>query len=196
MGAPEWLGDIPTWIGAGGAIGAAWFAYQTITSQRQQIGEQQQFIAEQLQFMAEQRQNLELERLEMRAVAEERRQAQARQVRVHQQVRAYGGDEYHWVLSVSNTSDEPIHDVKAMFGEQLQVMRVSSRTSPVGEHDVPVLGAGREAEFRSTPVGRTELHRHPRAILFTDSAGVRWQRTGHGRLTEASEAIAPSSDDS
>ncbi|AMW10220.1 hypothetical protein A4E84_12285 [Streptomyces qaidamensis] len=38
---------MPTWIGAGGAIGAAWFAHQTMTSRRQQIGEQQEFTFEQ-----------------------------------------------------------------------------------------------------------------------------------------------------
>ncbi|MGP4090744.1 hypothetical protein [Streptomyces sp. KR55] len=65
MGLLDW-GDVPTWIGGAGALGAAWFAYQTITSQRQQIGEQREFIAEQSRFMAEQKQNLELERVELR----------------------------------------------------------------------------------------------------------------------------------
>lgn len=54
MGPLQW-GDVPTWVGGTGALAAAWYAYQTITSQRQQIGEQRDFIAEQTRFMDEQR---------------------------------------------------------------------------------------------------------------------------------------------
>jgi hypothetical protein len=103
VGVPEWLGDLPTWIGAGGALGAAWFAYQTIKSQRQQLGEQQNFIVEQTRFMADQRLNLRLERDELTAVSLERRWEQARQVRI-------SGS---WRASRRSENDHEPHDPSA-----------------------------------------------------------------------------------
>lgn len=99
------LGDVPTWIGAVGALAAGWFAYQTITSQRQQIGEQQAFIAEQMRFMNEQRENLRLERLALEADADDRLRAQARQVVLRHRKDSLGTRpvvEMRWCVDVHN----------------------------------------------------------------------------------------------
>lgn len=102
----QW-GDVPTWGAAVFAGGAAWFAYQTIKSQRQQIGEQRQFIAAQSA-------NLALERTELRAAAEDRKWSQARQIRMHHheagaatdgEANTVGAD--HWVVTVQNASELP-----------------------------------------------------------------------------------------
>ncbi|MFD5002191.1 hypothetical protein ACFWMV_04715 [Streptomyces mutabilis] len=186
MSLPEWLGDMPTWIGASGAIGAAWFAYQTITSQRQQIGEQQAFIAEQTRFMDEQRENLQLERLALQAQAEERMRAQAMKVELLPRRNTVGvrpDVEMRWLVEVINRSSEPIRDVTVRFG-QLDLWRVQARGVSAGERVVPVLGAGDRATFYSQAAGEVEIERFLPVLLFTDNAQVPWQRDTLGNLTE------------
>lgn len=203
VGVPEWLGDVPTWIGAGGAIGAAWFAYQTITSQRQQIGEQQTFIAEQTRFMDEQRQNLELERAELRAVAEDRRWAQGRQVHMHQKMvggqpdgagGVTGGPD-HWAVTVQNTSDAPVHQLEVHFGTAYRASgawewpafdpnaRLAGGGDPLA---IPVylLGPGRAVRFSSQRWSPATVHNNRPTLFFTDNDGVRWSLDHLGKLDE------------
>ncbi|MFF7866595.1 hypothetical protein ACFZCT_09075 [Streptomyces qaidamensis] len=191
MSVPQWLGDVPTWIGAGGATGAAWFAYQTITSQRQQIGEQQEFILEQSRFMDEQRQNLELERAELRAAAENRRRAQAQQVaraiRRHRQPVGDQGAAY-WQVVVDNTTEAPIRDVQVHFGEAYRAAEVYEvknqhlvaphRTwqTQLGERwvvPVPMLGAGRVVEFHSQQLPGPTVYNNRPTVLFTAATAHR-----------------------
>ncbi|MEV5349503.1 hypothetical protein [Streptomyces achromogenes] len=206
MGVPEWLGDIPTWIGAGGAIGAAWFAYQTIKSQRQQIGEQQEFIAEQSQFMAEQmrfmgeqQQNLELERAELKAQAEERRVEQSKQVKM--EFRSAGSsriDEFgepngfdHWFVKVTNSSSDPIHDVTVRFGDTYNAAsaydRLAMHPDP-GRRPVPVqlIPAGGQFAFTSPLWSEATVENNRPALLFTAANGIRWRLDSYGKLEEVS----------
>ncbi|MEU9640918.1 hypothetical protein [Streptomyces sp. NPDC048188] len=195
MSVPEWVGDLPTWIGAGGALGAAWFAYQTITSQRQQIREQQAFIADQSATLA-------LERAELRAAAESRKWTQAQQVaRVVRRHREPVGDQgaAYWQVVVNNATDAPIRDVQVRFGDAYvaaEVYEVKEQTllSPhhiwqtqLGERwivPVPLLGAGRVVQFHSQHLPGPAAHNNRPAVLFTDDNGIRWQLDFYGKLEE------------
>lgn len=193
MGVLDW-GDVPTWIGGAGAIAAGWFAFQTITSQRQQIGEQREFIAEQTRFMEEQRRNLQLERAELSAAAEERRWAQAKLIkmvpRYSRNLRQMARDaepEDQWIVGVNNKSDAPVHDVDVLFGlrhaETVHVLANHPDDTDLPQsRPLPVLGAGRVARFRSAHPLSFNLK--PR-LFFTDSDGHRWSLDYYGVLTEA-----------
>ncbi|MFI9339996.1 hypothetical protein ACIG0D_01770 [Streptomyces sp. NPDC052773] len=201
MSMADW-GDVPTWIGAAGAMGAAWFAFQTITSQRQQIGEQQAFIAEQTRFMSEQRQNLELERAELRAAAEERRSAQAKQV--YMSARKSGGEDDgaggrvghdHWLVQIRNSSDASITDVQVRFGtaylaadvyENLDHYIESRRRGERWPHPLPLLGARRGAWFLSPRLSEATLDGNRPILYFTDDDGVRWSLDTYGHREDVS----------
>ncbi|MFC9682695.1 hypothetical protein [Streptomyces sp. NPDC056948] len=201
MSVPEWLGDVPTWIGAGGAIGAAWFAYQTITSQRQQIGEQQEFIAEQTRFMGEQQQNLELERAELRAAAEDRQWAQARRIRMAHHTawttpdsEGNASEDDHWVVTVINDSDAPVHQVDVRFGTAYLASEVwewnpvwGGQRAPTERMMRPVhlLGPGRGARFLSQQWSAATTHNSRPTLYFTDDSGARWALDSYGKLDEA-----------
>lgn len=199
MSLPEWLGDMPTWIGAGGAIGAAWFAYQTITSQRQQIGEQQAFIAEQTRFMDEQRQNLELERGELRAAADDRKWAQARKlIMVPRPIGRTTDDEGNevgddqWFVVVKNESDAPVHDVDVRFGSaylaaEVFEVPVSGRGADERRsRPLHTLGAGRAAHFYSQRwLSPATVHNNRPRMTFADEDGMRWSLDYYGKLEEA-----------
>jgi hypothetical protein len=207
---PADLGDVPTWIGAGGAIGAAWFAYQTITSQRQQIGEQQEFIAEQTAFIADQRQNLELERAELRAAAEERRWAQARQIRMHQRMAGFQDDGMggltnepdHWAVTVQNHSDAPVHQLEVRFGTaytasdawEWPAFEPSQRGASVGDRlalPVYLVGPRRAVRFASQSWPPATVHNNRPTVFFTDDSGARWSLDSYGKLEEAPTDGAP-----
>ncbi|MGX1221973.1 hypothetical protein [Streptomyces ambofaciens] len=200
MSVPEWVGDIPTWIGAGGALGAAWFAYQTITSQRQQIGEQQVFIADQTQFMDEQRQNLELEREELRAVAEDRRTAQAKRVKMHSRKAGASTDgqgvatpDDHWVVTVLNESDAPIRQVEVRFGSAYNSAEVyewntgwnlagGPRSSDRLLQLVDFIGPGRAVRFESQRYSSAAVHNNRPVLFFSDENDARWALSARGNL--------------
>ncbi|WP_435643376.1 hypothetical protein ACR9VJ_18180 [Streptomyces sp. H49] len=194
----QW-GDVPTWVGAVAAAGAAWFAFQTIKSQREQIGEQQVFIAEQSRFMAEQQQNLELERVELRAAAEERRVSQARQVRMSFRTAGSGGRDStgsltgydHWAVEVANTSDAPIRDVMVRFGDAYNAdtarEKGAARAHPDrGVRPVPValIPVGHVVVFTSPRMSEVAVDNNRPALLFTDSSGLRWRHDSWGALEE------------
>ncbi|GAA0289454.1 hypothetical protein PV735_05360 [Streptomyces turgidiscabies] len=203
MGPLQW-GDVPTAVAAVFAGGAAWFAYQTIKSQRQQIGEQRQFIGEQLGFMAEQRQNLELERVELRAAAEDRRWAQARQVRMYPNKAGWEPDgrgggiatNDHWVVTVDNNSDAPIHQVDVRFGTAYRAAeacewpvnrRYGDRAVSPGEplpRPVFLLGPAKGARFTSPVWSAATAHNNRPTLFFMDDSGVQWSLDSDGKLEE------------
>ncbi|MCC5032898.1 hypothetical protein DMH02_006550 [Streptomyces sp. WAC 00631] len=192
---PVQWGDVPTWIAAIFAGGAAWFAYQTIKSQRKQIAEQRQFIAEQSE-------NLALERSELRAVGEDRKWAQARQIHMRQrkagavtdgQGNAVGSN--HWVVTVQNSSDSPIHDIDVRFGtaylaaEVYEIPPSAIQGPNPGERrgrPLHLLGPGRLARFLSQRWSAATLHNNRPHLFFTDGNGVRWAIDSYGKLEEAS----------
>jgi hypothetical protein len=191
-------GDVPTAVAALFAGGAAWFAYQTIKSQRQQIGEQRQFIGEQLRFMADQRQNLELERAELRAVAEDRRCAQARQVAMHERQVGSDSDGHGWVVTVQNPTDTALHDVEIHFGSAYRADRAFAwppfdhnpmNPTDTGDELLPIpvhlLGARRAVRFASQRWTSATAHNNRPTLFFTDDAGVRWSLDSYGELDEA-----------
>ncbi|MDX2807407.1 hypothetical protein [Streptomyces scabiei] len=203
MGPADW-GDVPTWIGGAGAFAAGWFAYQTIRSQRQQIGEQRAFIAEQTRFMNDQRQNLELERAELRAVAEDRRWTHAKHILVQAKntyVTLNGEPARKWRVTVVNSSDAPVTEIEVRFGtthtavsayewhvkpEQVGARQIGERlTLPL-----PVLGPGTAMRaFSESWQDDTAILNRP-TLFFTDSDSVRWSLDSYGKLTEASDGGA------
>lgn len=194
MGPLQW-GDVPTAVGALFAGGAAWFAFQTIKSQRQQIGEQRQFIGDQLRFMDEQRQNLELERTELRAAAEARRVAQALRVRLTDTLLPVGTEGAALrSTEVVNGSDKPIRDLEVRYGTSYIAAEVyaaigSQDRGPLalGERwitPLPLLGAARAAVFRSQAWPDSTANNNRPTLCFTDEAGVRWSLDSYGKLDE------------
>lgn len=200
MGPLQW-GDVPTWVGGTGALAAAWYAYRTITSQRQQIGEQREFIGEQLRFMNEQRQNLELERAELHAVAEDRRWAQARRVHMHHLMGSTPGpdgvavEDTIWFVVLANKSDAPVHQVDVRFGTAYAAAEVHEwnlhRGSPAFEPGEPIaapvhlVGPMRGVRFTSLHWSPATVYNNRPTVYFTDNSGVRWSLDSHGKLEEA-----------
>lgn len=199
MSLVDW-GDVPTWIGGAGALAAGWYAYQTITSQRQQLDEQRQFIGEQSRFMAEQQQNLQLERAELRAAADDRKWAQARQVAMHKLRIGPDSEGYAWVVTVQNPTDAALHQVDIRFGSNLANVAMEW---PVFDHDpsesspariavgdvlttpVPLLGAHRALRFSSHRWPQFEANANRPTLFFTDDGGLRWSLDSYGKLEEA-----------
>lgn len=175
------------------AGGAAWFAYQTIKSQRQQITEQRQFIAEQAA-------NLALERIELRAAAENRKWSQARQISMHH--RESGGstdgegnitENDHWEVFVRNSSDSPVHEVDVRFGTAYLAAEVYSVPSTalsgnnLGElwaRPIHLLGPGRIARFVSQSWPAATVHNNRPQLLFADDSGIQWSLDSYGKLEE------------
>ena len=174
------------------AGGAAWFAYQTIKSQRQQIGEQQDFIDEQSRFMADQRQNLELERAQLRDEAEARKWWQARRIRMDHRVIPIGSEGAgRWGVEVRNDSFVPITDLQVRFGTAYIASEVYQAlgSNALGERwalPLQVLGSWRAAEFRSQAWPEATVHNNRPTLFFTDEAGVRWSLDSYGKLEEES----------
>ncbi|MEU7431076.1 hypothetical protein AB0B07_09495 [Streptomyces sioyaensis] len=176
MSGIDW-GDAPTWFGSVFAAAAASFAYMTIKSQREQIEEQRIFIAEQSE-------TLQLEREALRAAAVDRRETQARTVRV------YIPSSSH-LLRVHNDSNSPIHDVTGVCGDVTALVAeemdsmcrdTDSRVGDVrGGERVPVslMGAGRSYAF-----SRPDTALVWTGALFTDNDGVRWSLDLNGQLQE------------
>ncbi|MEU9149191.1 hypothetical protein AB0D59_01225 [Streptomyces sp. NPDC048417] len=196
VGPLQW-GDVPTALGTCFAGGAAWFAYQTIKSQRQQINEQREFIAEQTRFMAEQQQNLVLERAELQDQAEERRISQARDVAMISEARGsttideYGdADGYDsWLATVLNRSRDPIHDVVVRFGDAYNadsVTDLKARHPDSGSRPVPapLIPGGGEFAFFSPRWSEGTVRRNRPVLFFTDDNGARWRLDSYGKLEE------------
>lgn len=182
-------GDAPTWIAAVFAGGAAWFAYLTIKSQREQIREQRVFIGEQSA-------NLMLERAELRAALEARRWAQAKRVTMTYRTGGFSdrdstGSETgydRWKVVVTNGSGEPVTDVMVRFGDTYN----ASNAVEVGEQGLPdqgrrgvpvnVVGPGRQVRFESPRWSETTVDNNRPMAWFTDAAGVTWVLDRDGAL--------------
>ncbi|MET9387893.1 hypothetical protein ABZY09_44625 [Streptomyces sp. NPDC002928] len=190
MGPLQW-GDVPTAVGVAFAGAAAWFGYQTIKSQRQQIGEQREFIGEQMRFMDDQRQNLVLERAELSDAAEDRKWAHARRVRMDHRVIPVGTEGAgRWGVEVRNDSLSSITDLEVRFGTAYFAAEVyqSLGSNALGERwisPLPVLGSWRAAEFRSQAWPEATVHNNRPTLYFTDDTGGRWSLDSYGKLEEA-----------
>ncbi|MDX2703959.1 hypothetical protein PV350_13965 [Streptomyces sp. PA03-6a] len=192
MGGIDW-GDAPTWVGAAFAAGAAVAAFWTLASQRRQIREQQEFIAEQSATMS-------LERAELAALADERKWAQARQVRLTCRTAGTQPDGMggivgydHWVARVENASDAPLRDVKVRFGLAYvasgAVIEEVSDLPGGGRQTAPldVLAAHRTARFESARWPEATVDNHRPHVYFTDDAGLRWHLDERGKLEQPAE---------
>ncbi|MFC5217312.1 hypothetical protein [Streptomyces coerulescens] len=200
-------GDLATWVGSTFAAIAAGATLWTLKSQRDQIGEQRTFIGEQTRFMDEQRQNLELERAELRAAAEDRRSAQARQVRMH--AKKYGArldgtgqgatPDDHWGVTVQNGSDASLHQLDVRFGDahlasevyEWPAYELGNLRAAVGERlsrPVFLLGPRRAVRFVSQQWTGPTLHNNRPTLYFTDDGGVRWSLDMQGDLAEAPDS--------
>ncbi len=171
----DW-GDAPTWVAGAFAAAAAYYTRGMLKSQRQQIDEQREFIREQSA-------NLALERQALRAQAEERRVAHARQISASW----FGG-----MVRVLNASDAPITDVTAMFGERESVKGHEVVPAGIGDHEllsgeydmpVDVIGAGRTYAFAAPEEGVEGTV----CVLFSDEDGQRWRLGVDGKLESAPE---------
>lgn len=173
----DW-GDAPTWLGAFFAAAAAGAAVWTLKSQRDQIDEQRLFIQEQSR-------NLELERRELLAAAQDRREAQARKIHMYMQQPAY--------VQVVNNSADPITEVHCETrgtpalhatdiapGEGVGTGILAGLIQGNHPQHVERLGVGREAWFHVTTIERGAVH-----IRFKDAAGVEWLLDDAGALRPA-----------
>jgi hypothetical protein len=197
------VGDLATWVGVACAAVAAGATVKTLLSQQQQIKEQREFIGEQRSFMADQSATLVLERAELRAVAEDRKWAQARQVRMYQKqfgARLDGiGNEVQpndrWVVTVQNGSDAPVHQLEVWFGTAHTAAEVyewpafapDQHRPEIGDRlTLPVflLGPHRALRFISQTWRAAMLHNNPPTLFFTDDNGIRWSLDSKGKLDE------------
>lgn len=189
MGFINW-GDAPTWIAGIFAGAAAVYARGMLRSQQRQIAEQREFIAEQSA-------NLELERAELRAAAEERRCSQAKQVTVTYRTTggqpdgSGGSSGYNkWMVTVQNGSDAPLRQVRVRFGEahtatgavELESVHLPDRGRRPATVDL--LGPGRSLSFLSPAWDETTVFNNRPTCLFTDADGAHWQLDHHGSVTE------------
>lgn len=169
-------GDWPTWLAAVFAAVAAGATIWTLISQRKQIDEQRVFIGEQSA-------NLALEREELRAARQQRREEQARRLKILD-TRTHA--------HLLNESDDPVTEVSCADGDT-SLERGYTSSGPLSpeyalqaaifrseaEALLPVVGAGQGATFSRDPGSRGIL-----TFRFTDAAGVRWSRDELGNLTE------------
>jgi multidrug efflux pump subunit AcrA (membrane-fusion protein) len=182
MGPIDW-GDAPTWIAGSFAALAAYYARGTLRSQQSQIAEQRAFIAEQAA-------NLRLEREQLQAQLADRRSEQARHIRMRCQVDgAELNDETgqlenadQWVVVVQNTSDSPIYEVEATFGDH--AARWVNTADRAGGGTVQVLGRDQRATFVSPRLPPTRLMSSKPSVRFRDADGIWWRLLHDERLEE------------
>jgi hypothetical protein len=193
----HWLdwGDVPTWGATIFAGAAAWAAYRTLKSQRDQIKEQREYIAAQEGVLA-------LQRDDLLADAAERRVAQARQIKLHaeltvsresivahtdlQRVRPLDT----WRVTISNESPDPVREVNVIYGRADQSLEAYETT--LGKHTtngpsllpISVIGPGRRFECRSSTIPATIVKSRRPTATFTDASGRRWRLEDAGTLTE------------
>ncbi|WP_344629672.1 hypothetical protein [Streptomyces glaucosporus] len=201
MGGIDW-GDAPTRLGAVFAALAAAAAAWTLKSQREQIDEQRDFIRQQSL-------NLELERAELRAAAEDRKAAQARQIEpptahfMGPRPRRRTGrsretteelpEKGYLATNVRNTINAPIRAVQVYFGDLAAEPRArvsDTRTGATeGEEETPVrlIGVDKAYRYTSSLMTEREARIKPVSIRFTDDDGVRWVLHGTGKLEEVGE---------
>lgn len=192
MSGIDW-GDAPTWLGACFAAAAAGAAVWTLASQRRQITEQREFIGEQSATLA-------LERAELNAAAEDRKWAQARQVRMQHHEEGTRGNSGrlisadHWEVVVQNSSDAPIHQLEVRFGSAYVAAEVYELpATPIDSeerrtHPLYLLGPNRSARFASQRWPEATVHNNRPQLTFTDDNGRRWNLDSYGKLAEVPAA--------
>lgn len=194
MSAVNW-GDVPTWFGGAFAALAFGAAAWTLKSQRDQISEQRTFIGEQSA-------TLTLEREALRAAAEDRKWAQARQLKVLFSEEEYRADSRgqwvegdHWAVTIVNESDAPVHGVEVRFGEAYRASEVFEARQADDGHwyagdrqasPVHLLGPRRGSKFLSQSWPVATMHNNRPSVAFTDDSGVRWTLDSYGKLEDAS----------
>lgn len=186
MSGIDW-GDAPTWIAGAFAATAAFYARGTLKSQQNQIAEQRNFIAEQSA-------NLRLERKALSADLDDRRSAQARQVRLRHVAHGAelnvdsgqmeGADQ--WSLIVVNGSDAPLRDLSVSFAD-LPAAWVQS-PGRAGAQPLRILARAMEAEFRSPVFESTELSGARGVVTFKDDQGVSWRLRADEQLEEVTDS--------
>ncbi|MFB6565442.1 hypothetical protein ACFCYH_42280 [Streptomyces sp. NPDC056400] len=114
----DW-GDVPTWMGALFAAGAAFGALGALRSQRTQLNEQRQFIAEQRVVLDLQRQELE-DTLAERRVGPLRRHIKMWYQLLNQDgepsTAGHPDEQVRWRVRIGNRWDSPIREVSVFFG--------------------------------------------------------------------------------
>ncbi|MDX2616132.1 hypothetical protein [Streptomyces stelliscabiei] len=195
MSGIDW-GDAPTWLGACFAAAAAAAAVWTLASQRRQITEQREFIGEQSATLA-------LERAALSAAAEDRKWAQARQVVMHHEQHGLGftifdegvpGTGPYWIVTVRNSSDAPIRQLKMMFGtayiatEVYEEAVTATQSDERRTHPLALLGPNRQARFCSPRWSEERVQNNRPQLTFTDDDGHRWNLDSFGSLSEAPAA--------
>ncbi|OKH91483.1 hypothetical protein AB852_28410 [Streptomyces uncialis] len=168
------LGDVPTWFGVAFAGAAAIAAVLTMRNQQTQLKEQRKFIEVQTE-------NLSLERVELLAAVEDRREAQARQIRVTV------SDAY---VSATNGSNAPIHDVRCSVGgaaalravvtapdESTSLRMQAAEVMRTSTSSLEVVGSGQVARFQRPGAGVGSVQ-----VTFTDAHGYVWVRGELGSL--------------
>jgi hypothetical protein len=189
------IGDLATWVGSSLAAVAAGATLWTLKSQRDQIREQRAFIGEQSATMA-------LEREALRATAEDRKWSQARQIRMHHHKGGSTTDgegntvgPTHWIVTVLNTSDAPVHGVEVRFGTAYMAAEVyelaPSATNNLGAQlgdrlvaPVHLFGPGRAIRFLSQRWSAATVHNNRPGVTFKDDSGVAWSLDSYGKLEE------------
>lgn len=185
MNGIDW-GDAPTWIAGAFAALAAFYARSTLRSQQNQIAEQRSFIAEQSA-------NLQLERQALSADLDDRRSAQARQVRLKHM--AHGAElnmdsgqmegASQWYLTVANESDAPLYGLSVTFND-LPATWVQS-PGRAGAQPLRILARGMQAEFQSPVFESTELSGARGVVTFKDDQGVSWRMRADEQLEEVTD---------
>ncbi|MEW2451211.1 hypothetical protein AB0896_27260 [Streptomyces parvulus] len=175
-------------MGSSFAAIAAGATLWTLKSQRDQIGEQRRFIGEQSRTLA-------LERAELRAVAEDRRVSQARQVSMQQHRSSDGAGGEYWLVQVINGSDAPIHDLNVRFGDtylptetrevtEIATNVLQSMIRDTWVHPLALLGAGRAVRFQSQAFRPQVAHNSRPSLKFRDDNGLHWALDVLGKLLE------------
>lgn len=191
MGFPHW-GDVPTWVGAVGTLGAFWTGGWLL--------------------VREMRAGRERDDLQRRA-DEEARRRQASQVAVwpdRVQLEGARGRELVAVVQVANASGLPVYDATLLYvsaeggsitPRPLQVVAPGQDTVQVPETlgDFHLGVAGGNGWVKHQPgVGSSETagpdhepYRFTVGITFRDGAGVWWTRRSDGTLVEGRDEQHP-----
>lgn len=140
-----------------------------------------------------------LEREQLRAIAKERKWAQALRVRMkHSRLGPAStgqlGDqanEYRWRVVLWNSSDKPLRNVTVRFGDSYTAQTAhevdETNVYPSGEPlGVPVdlIGPAVTFEFSSPRMPRPKFDRSRPHAYFTDAADAQWHLDERGKLEE------------
>ncbi|MFB7311879.1 hypothetical protein [Streptomyces sp. NPDC056192] len=181
MGGIDW-GDAPTWIAGVFAAGAAYYARATLKSQQHQINEQRDFIAQQAE-------NLSLERAMLQRDINDRRSAQARQVRLDVSAQGFelndetGQPELadRWEVVVRNDSEGPLYEVSTSFGDRPASWINGPNTAG---RRLRILARSLTATFESPVFDPMQLRSVRPVVQFKDDRGVWWQLSADEELQD------------